>query len=567
MSKLVQDTPRPPVVGTITQFLTTLPSPLTVALISLAPQIRFVRWVLELVSWKGNWNESWLLLAGWWGLCLGAEAAVRYTLPVLAVVGWWWIARRTTVSQPQLATEESLHQTIANLTTIRELLPHIPSRKPRNPPSSAAPQGQEAAAAPHMLSLYTLLRVLACAYPPYLLLTTTAFVRLRTVVALAGTLVLVHRAPWAALVRRALWRSAYVRWGAYWVWAKVSGQPLAGPATPPPASDVRVSVAAATGGAGTTAAAAGAPVRFLFTVCENQRWWMGLDWTAALLPGERPSWCSRALLPCSPPAAFGLPPPSTVYVPPSAQGSAKAGGKHVAKRTATWGWEEPEWKVVVRKEGATANTRVERPLPSLVEEGASASAGKLLRAAGKIRGASVDLSPERRGSPLDGGKDAGKDIKDSSNEEDEEPCTDPDGWVYGDNKWEGGSAKGGMGKYTRFRRWSRIAVLTETVEWVDESDIPPEIKSGSRMSGLPPLSLQESSRYQSESSLPLARSPDTPLSSPLARKSTGTLESVGTTAGGHVRAASVDRASSPPVVDEGSRLRQRLKAVVSGVGH
>ena len=31
-------------------------------------------------------------------------------------------------------------------------------------------------------------------------------------------------------------------------------------------------------------------------------------------------------------------------------------------------------------------------------------------------------------------------------EEDEEPLTDPDGWVYADNKWEGGSSKGGMGK-------------------------------------------------------------------------------------------------------------------------
>lgn len=77
MSKIVQDAPRPPVVGTITQFLTTLPSPLTVSLISLSPQIRFVRWVLELVSWKGSREESWLLLAGWWGLCLGAEAVIR----------------------------------------------------------------------------------------------------------------------------------------------------------------------------------------------------------------------------------------------------------------------------------------------------------------------------------------------------------------------------------------------------------------------------------------------------------------------------------------------------------
>lgn len=28
----------------------------------------------------------------------------------------------------------------------------------------------------------------------------------------------------------------------------------------------------------------------------------------------------------------------------------------------------------------------------------------------------------------------------------EEPSTDPDAWVYADNKWEGGGAKGGLGK-------------------------------------------------------------------------------------------------------------------------
>lgn len=37
-------------------------------------------------------------------------------------------------------------------------------------------------------------------------------------------------------------------------------------------------------------AAAGEPIYFKFEVHENQRWWMGLDWTSALLPQERPSW-------------------------------------------------------------------------------------------------------------------------------------------------------------------------------------------------------------------------------------------------------------------------------------
>ncbi|KAG8899779.1 hypothetical protein FRC01_010370 [Tulasnella sp. 417] len=53
--------------------------------------------------------------------------------------------------------------------------------------------------------------------------------------------------------------------------------------------------------------------------------------------------------------------------------------------------------------------------------------------------------------------------------------SDAEGWVYADNKWEGGSGARGRGKYTRYRRWTRIAVLEETIELVegsDHSDLP-----------------------------------------------------------------------------------------------
>ena len=87
---------------------------------------------------------------------------------------------------------------------------------------------------------------------------------------------------------------------------------------------------------------------------------MGLDFSPALLPGERPSWCTSNQQPVSPPAAFSLPSPTIVYLP-------APDGKRRIKRTAVWFWEEPEWKVVVRREGSPAPRmeRVERPLPPL----------------------------------------------------------------------------------------------------------------------------------------------------------------------------------------------------------
>lgn len=32
------------------------------------------------------------------------------------------------------------------------------------------------------------------------------------------------------------------------------------------------------------------PIAFRFEVIENQRWWLALDWTATLAPGDRPVW-------------------------------------------------------------------------------------------------------------------------------------------------------------------------------------------------------------------------------------------------------------------------------------
>lgn len=152
---------------------------------------------------------------------------------------------------------------------------------------------------------------------------------------------------------------------------------------------------------------------------------MGLDWTAALLPQERPAWSTTSEEPIAPPSAFVLPAPTTVYLPHE---------KGRAKHTATWTWEEDEWRVLRRLEGSSTS-RVERPLPSLKEEVPS---NRLLKAAGKMKEAKdvVHHNHEK--------KDKEKDDDDQC--ESDEPLTDADGWIYADNKWDGRSGKEEMGK-------------------------------------------------------------------------------------------------------------------------
>ena len=233
------------------------------------------------------------------------------------------------------------------------------------------------------------------------------------VIALAGTVLLTWRAPWAVIIRATVWRSAWFRWTIYKTWAFITGQPL-----PPLVMSPQPTI---------PSSGAVQSIRFLFTIHENQRWWMGLDWTAALLPAERPSWCSAAQQPMSPPNSFTLPESTTVSLPDG------KGGR--LKRTATWRWEEPEWRVLVHKEHNTVS-REERPLPTIKDENQNSSL--LLKAAGRLRNGSQSDS-NKTVAPDDRASDEGR-------QPDEEVLTDSDGWVYTDNLWENQSNKGGMGK-------------------------------------------------------------------------------------------------------------------------
>ena len=294
-----------------------------------------------------------------------------------------------------LSTENTLQNIITDLTIIQSLLPRFP-RTPSIP-------------------LPKLIRVAAICFLPYLIL--TFFVSLQVIFALAGSVILLWRAPWAIIIRTTVWQSAWFRWSIYKLWSHICGDQLPPPTMSPQSlSDSLASVQS---------------LRFLFTIYENQRWWMGLDWTAALLPSERPSWCSRSQLPIPPPNAFTLPENTTIYLPDA------KGNK--TRRTAVWTWEEPEWRVLVRKDASGLGlTRVERPLSTVKDETPNTS--RFLKAA-TGRGSLVGSEIPKNAAP-----DEDYVAPDSEETADEDILTDPDGWVYGDNKWENQSNRSVMGK-------------------------------------------------------------------------------------------------------------------------
>lgn len=168
------------------------------------------------------------------------------------------------------------------------------------------------------------------------------------------------------------------------------------------------------------------------------------------------------------------------------------------KRTATWTWSDPAWAVVVRLNTASTAERVVMALPkvqptdSTAAEGSSPTSGNpapsasgpegfLQRGLQRIgttvefgsgnssanasrprtssgafgaRGTSPDTARRARRSEDAGSLDEDDNEHDhhrhdeitNAKEEEETTVTDAEGWVYGDNKWENPSGKGGIGK-------------------------------------------------------------------------------------------------------------------------
>ena len=269
-----------------------------------------------------------------------------------------------------------------------------------------------------------------------------ASLELRHVLLFTGLLALTWCAPWAKLVRRALWHSALVRHVVLTALRILSGSDTLVLAwrTSRPARHVHAQTPQA------PAKALEYETVFEFAIFENQRWWIGLDWTAALLPNERPSWSDADNNPVAPPAAFTLPRAKCTYVP-----SERAG--LVDRRKSEWVWIDPEWTV----DGAQFITST-----AYTPHDASADEKRVHETSEAALGAVTDAADRHKAEAL---ALSGADVPGLVREPAPAPrAVDPEGWEYGDNSWDKLSKIRSMGCYTRRRRWVRRAVLAQTVE-------------------------------------------------------------------------------------------------------
>lgn len=293
-------------------LVASLPAPIFRLLVIFAEPISNFRTIAEVLCWKSNRRvESWMILGGWWGLCLGSGPAFRWLFPALLFAPLVPLStlRLGSAKKPEKEGHTASHSTTTELVLLT--LNDLYSIHALLPPSPI----------PNVSTIYDrfrqlgplrLIRGLAVLWTTWIIL--GHVVGFRALLALLGSALLLLPSPTLAhtvdllskslAVRRAVALAFLFTFGSppehsYQMsldfspigWAKskwaTSRRPSLAFSFRPKLEKQEVPASAIVDDDDETSEN---PIYFRFEVHENHRWWMGLDWTSALLPQERPSW-------------------------------------------------------------------------------------------------------------------------------------------------------------------------------------------------------------------------------------------------------------------------------------
>ncbi|ODO08837.1 hypothetical protein L198_00570 [Cryptococcus wingfieldii CBS 7118] len=641
--------PPPPLPSPTTQLqshdlVASLPAPYLRLLVLFARPIKATRHALEVLLWTPRRRvESWMVVAAWWALCLGSQPAFRYMLPPLLFLPLIPLTTlRLTQGGKKLpdntpsspSTPDTLLLTLADINAVYALMP-----------ASPLPATSDIYARFRQLGVVRLVRGLAVIWGTWLVLGQFVF-GYRTLLALLGTIALLLPSPPLAhlitllsnslLVRQLLALAFLFTFGSppetsyrfklnfsLWGWLKskwaASRRPSSTFSFRKPAEKSSIHVGKKEDHEDDSVKVED-PIYFRFEIHENQRWWMGLDWTSALLPQERPSWCDSHVLPVSPPSSFTLPAPVSIVINTATMTDRYAR----IRRSAEWKWLDDDWSIVRAGPGLSnvehkaPSAPISRDLDAEADDAVAQPPAQIARPSSFISGFGTSptaqsddapFSPTRaqsmaeqafakgleklKGRAVSSGtpgaavnsspRKSGELLRDRTGSHDSaiqddaasitaptvaggagnlptetvpetDTATDNDGWVYGDNKWESVGPKGGLGKFTRRRRWQRRAVCIETIRILKPTDEPAIV--------IP------SPGPESEVATPTAHTPvpSSPLKSKpvVAVSAAPKAEDAGATSSkSHVDNGS---ASSTANISRDEVLRQRLKKAMGNAG-
>ncbi|EGG01132.1 uncharacterized protein MELLADRAFT_117855 [Melampsora larici-populina 98AG31] len=500
------------------QTILSLPPSILSFLVRSQPIINSIASLSLIIRWSHPTGHypSWLLLFSWSFFCLSSEYLINYVgfnLILTLTLTFTWLKAinpnqsiQTTTNQDQSITPPQTNPTalINTLDSFQVIVDHA-----------------------HLLSITIIQPIQSilnwsdyqqsktCLYAsltsiPFTLLLTRCL-GIQNLFLIMGSILILWSAPWFTLFRKLIWRSRILRsfcrvclriclFGGIGVWDEIKRGDHHGDSikiipsrnsNPKPDSDENYTnhddgfqSAMVKHSRDEEDDEHKQEIEVRFTIFENQRWWMGLDWTNTLLPHERPNWTDSSHTPVPGPTDFKLPNPTIT-----------SSGKKIQ-----WKWQDRDWTISKASPGLInpdTTTKPHHPLSSPLR----LSMKSILNSSSPndLNGLMNRSETQKsRSGSLSFGQQAGSELEKNLREavassglsteamvEGEDPSVpwdvDTNGWQYGDNHWEKLSRKAGIGRYTRRRAWVRRAVMVSTENHQESEEEETEIERVEKM--------------------------------------------------------------------------------------
>ncbi|KAF9154442.1 peroxisome- protein [Linnemannia schmuckeri] len=363
---------------------TPVPASVTLLLSYTSPAIHAFHRLLQLLTWtSGRSVKSFLVLFAWWAICLGTESFIIFGLHGVLILytGRMWVKSRkankiavdgmpqspTTPLSGKFSFSSSIHSGRSNFI-------HSPTSA-RHPTTTQLEQAETLREIQEILDHWAawnrtldraetyfdwsdktrtqlVLGLIILSYIPWLIL--TYFIPMRFIMVVVGTIVICWRAPWFAVLWAVTMKlqtfSPLLQLIPYWPFRPETGSSYQVKRK----FSVKDIISRAIGQRKKNDADAyktyktstgydieedHATMYYKFVLYENQRWWLGLEWTPMMLPNDRAPWTDDHLEPTQSKSAFQLPPPHVAHEAIPGQPN------KVLRKSQEWRWLDPSWRL------------------------------------------------------------------------------------------------------------------------------------------------------------------------------------------------------------------------------
>ncbi|KAF9329741.1 peroxisome- protein [Podila minutissima] len=418
---------------------TPVPASVTLLLSYTSPAIHGFHRLLQLLTWTSDRSvKSFLVLFGWWALCLGTETFLIFGLhgALILYLGHMWIRSRKVSrikgdapQSPAPGTPLSGKFSFSSSSSSRSAF--LTPTSARHPTTTQVEQAVTLKEIQEILDHWAawnrsldrvesyfdwsdrsttrlVLALVVLTYVPWLIL--TYFIPMRFILVVVGSIAICWRAPWFGVLWAVTMKlqafSPLLQLIPYWpkeatrsAYQKKQGfsvKDIISRAIGQRKKDEAYAIQSYKTSTGYDIEEDHATMYYKFVLYENQRWWLGIEWTPMMLPNDRAPWTDDHLEPTQSKSAFQLPPPHIAHEAIPGQPN------KVLRKSQEWRWLDPLWRLKL-------------------------------------------------------GSDS-----------------DVDGWEYANNHWQKWSGKNRRGAYTRRRAWERTAKLIDQREIVLLEDIEDE---------------------------------------------------------------------------------------------